>query len=79
MHNWSVCTLCVFKYSSVDIAIYVILILCRYNIITQCWAGETENRPLFSEVVTLLSEYLEGIAGYTMLDSLDSEHEYLDI
>ena len=33
----------------------------------QCWAGSAENRPTFSEIVTLLSQSLEGLTGYTSL------------
>ena len=30
----------------------------------QCWSGEPEHRPSFSQLVESLSSSLEGMAGY---------------
>ena len=40
----------------------------RYDVVTKCWAGKVEERPTFSDVVTLLSQCLEGLTGYTVLE-----------
>ena len=36
----------------------------RYYVMTECWQEEPEKRPTFSEVVTVISTILEGMAGY---------------
>lgn len=36
----------------------------RYSLMTSCWAKDPENRPSFSDIVTIISNYTEAIAGY---------------
>ena len=38
--------------------------LLRYSFMYQCWSGEPEHRPSFSQLVESLSSSLEEMAGY---------------
>ena len=42
---------------------------------SECWEGKADNRPTFAEIVTSLSQYLEGFSGYTVL-SREEDEEY---
>ena len=42
---------------------------------TKCWAGNYEDRPTFSDIVTLLSQSLETLTGYTALVADEGERE----
>ncbi len=43
-----------------------------YEILLQCWRKDPEERPLFKDLVQLLSTMLEQIAGYVDLSILSS-------
>ena len=36
----------------------------RYSFMYQCWSGEPEHRPSFTQLVESLSNSLEEMAGY---------------
>ena len=38
-----------------------------YTLMRQCWEWEPENRPTFTEVLTILTSIAEGIAGKLIL------------
>ena len=40
------------------------LLYCRYDIMKKCWQEEPEQRPTFSELVTVISTSLEGMSVY---------------
>ena len=35
-----------------------------YTIMLKCWQGDPKERPTFSELVSLMSQTLESLAGY---------------
>jgi hypothetical protein len=39
-------------------------LLLRYDIMHNCWKLDPNSRPSFSELVSLLSQFLEAMAGY---------------
>ena len=39
-------------------------VTCRYEIMLKCWQANADERPLFSELVELVSTDLERQAGY---------------
>ena len=46
----------------------IFLLHChRFELVTRCWADKPANRPTFSDIVTALSQHLEGYSGYTLL------------
>ena len=40
------------------------IILCRSEIISQCWMANAQDRPTFSDIVTSLSYNITQISGY---------------
>ena len=40
----------------------------RYDMMRECWEGEPWKRPNFSQLVTVISTSLEGMAGYLDLN-----------
>ena len=38
----------------------------------QCWSSEPDRRPSFSNLVDLLSQFLEGMAGYLDIGAFHS-------
>ena len=42
----------------------LILFICSYLFMLKCWHGDPEERPTFSELVSLMSQTLESLAGY---------------
>ena len=41
-----------------------LLIICSYHFMSKCWHGDPEERPTFPELVSLMSQTLESLAGY---------------
>ena len=39
----------------------------RYSFMHQCWSGEPEHRPSFTQLIESLSNSLEGMAGYVYI------------
>ena len=44
--------------------------LCRYNILLNCWENIPDDRPLFLEIVSRFSSFLDDIANYFVLSNL---------
>ena len=41
----------------------------RYDVMKECWERQSWKRPSFSQLVTVISTSLEGMAGYLDLNS----------
>ena len=51
--------------------IFESLVLCSYsNVMKSCWQEQPEERPTFSELVTIISTTLVGMVDYLDLNSL---------
>ena len=49
-----------------------------YSLLLQCWDGQPEERPDFSQLVVTLSIIMEAVAGYLIFSASDKENFALD-
>ena len=49
-----------------------------YYLLLQCWDGQPEKRPNFSQLLVTISTMLEVIGGYLVLSATDDENSLLD-
>ena len=45
-------------------SVLLIPFILSYLFMLKCWHGDPEERPTFSELVSLMSQTLESLAGY---------------
>lgn len=49
-----------------------------YFLLLQCWDGQPEKRPNFSQLLVTISTMLEVIGGYLVLSATDEGNSLLD-
>ena len=49
-----------------------------YSLLLQCWDGQPEERPDFSQLVVTISTIMEAVAGYLIFSASDKENFALD-
>ena len=59
----------VWRYYILSVRLLSSLYAIRYGMISECWEVEPWKRPHFSQLVTVISTSLEGMAGYLDLNS----------
>ena len=63
---------------------WLIYFICSYHFMFKCWHLDPKIRPTFSELVSLMSQTLEKLAGYTQVSTFGiseahDENFYFDI
>ena len=63
---------------------WLIYFICSYHFMFKCWHLDPKIRPTFSELVSLMSQTLENLAGYTQVSTFGiseahNENFYFDI
>ena len=50
--------------NNITLYLLLVLILCSFGIMGQCWQMEPRDRPTFKEICSTLSKFIECEAGY---------------